>query len=400
MKAAAGNRIAIVGAGPVGLACALALSTLRNVDVTLIERQTLALAPVSSQFDHRVYAISPGSKRLLESIDVWARIDAKRIEPIREMQVFGDTPRDSGSSELDLSHGTPLAYVVEHATLMNALQETLKTRTNIALADGASVASIAMTGATRSLVLSDGRTFPAELVIAADGANSRLREMVQLSATQKDYESDGVVANFYVEKPHLSVARQWFSADGVLAYLPLPDTQMPQMRHQMSIVFSVAKKYADELMQLSEAEFSATISAAGHESLGALTLASERAQFPLKRVMAENWVAPGFALIGDAAHAIHPLAGQGANLGFADVAALVETLSTRSALSGIGDLALLRRYERARREDALAMGEITDGLRSLYLNPSSWARRARNQGLDLLNKLPMAKATLVGHVVR
>jgi 2-polyprenylphenol 6-hydroxylase len=390
---AAGHRIAIVGAGPVGLACALALSTLRSVDVTLIERQTLALAPVSSQFDHRVYAISPGSKRLLESIDAWPKIDAKRIEPIREMQVFGDTPRGSGSSELDLSHGTPLAYMVEHATLMNALQETLKMRTNITLADGASVASIAMTGATRSLTLSDGRTFPAELVIAADGANSRLREMMQLNATHKDYESEGVVANFYVTKPHLGVARQWFSADGVLAYLPLPSGEV-------SIVFSVAKKYADELMQLSGAEFAARISVAGHESLGALTLASERAQFPLKRVMAEKWVAPGFALIGDAAHAIHPLAGQGANLGFADVAALAETLSTRSALSGIGDLALLRRYERARREDALAMGEITDGLRSLYLNPSSWAKRARNQGLDVLNKLPMAKATLVGHVVR
>jgi 2-polyprenylphenol 6-hydroxylase len=397
MKAAAGNRIAIVGAGPVGLASALAFSALRNVEVTLIERQTLALATVSSQFDHRVYAISPGSKRLLESIDVWRKIDAKRIEPIREMQVFGDTPRDSGSSELDLSHGTPLAYVVEHAALMKALQEALKTRTNIMLADGASVASITMAGSTRSLALADGRTFPAELVIAADGAHSRLREMMQLNTTQKDYESDGVVANFYVAKPHLGVAQQWFSAEGVLAYLPLPDTQM---RHQMSIVFSVAKKYADELMRLSEAEFSATISAAGHESLGALTLASERAQFPLKRVMAEKWVAPAFALIGDAAHAIHPLAGQGANLGFADVAALVETLSTRSALSGIGDLALLRRYERARREDALAMGEITDGLRSLFLNPSSWARRARNQGLDVLNKLPMAKATLVGHVVR
>jgi 2-polyprenylphenol 6-hydroxylase len=393
MSLRAGNRIAVVGAGPVGLACALALAALRNTDVALIERETLAPAGVSSQFDHRVYAIAPHSKKLLESLGVWSRIDATRIQPIREMQIFGDAPRDGGSSELELGHGTPLAFVVEHSALINALQESLAARSNIRIVDGASVVSSACNGAARALQLADGRVLEAELVIAADGANSPLREIVGLIATQKDYESDGVVANFRIERPHLSIARQWFSADGVLAYLPLPS------RH-MSIVFSVATDYADALMQMPDTDFAHCIAQAGNASLGALTLASVRARFPLKRVIAQNWVAPGFALIGDAAHAIHPLAGQGANLGFADVACLAATLEARSALSNIGDLALLRRYERARREDAVMMGEITNGLRALYLSPQGMARRLRNQGLDVLNKLPMAKSLLVNHAIR
>jgi 2-polyprenylphenol 6-hydroxylase len=386
------HQVLVVGAGPVGLACALALAQLRNVDVTVVERQTLGLAGVSSQFDHRVYAVSPSSKTLLEGIGAWSRTDASRIEPIRAMQVFGDDISSSGSSELALHHGTPLAFMVEHAALMHALQTELAARQNIRLLDGLAVTSLAPEGVRRKVSLTNGQTLAADMLIAADGSNSPLRAMLQIATTQQDYESDGVVANFRVERAHLGVARQWFSADGVLAYLPLPESHM-------SIVFSVARTYADTLMQMPESEFADCIGKAGRASLGCLTLASGRARFPLKRVMAQQWVAPAFALIGDAAHAIHPMAGQGANLGFADVACLAETLATRSILSGIGDVAVLRRYERARREDAVAMSSVTGGLRALYLDPHTWARQVRNRGLNVLDKLPIAKLLLVGHAI-
>jgi 2-polyprenylphenol 6-hydroxylase len=422
------SRIAIVGAGPVGLACALALAQLRNAEVTLIDRQlqpppspplghaviqdqsqTPLLGrgfdgvplPGVDQFDHRVYAIAPSSKSLLERLGVWSRMESARIEAVRAMRIFGDgveevleksLEKTSEKYSLNLTHGTPLAYIVEHAALMQALHAELSARANIRLLDGTLVSAISGESAPRLLTLGNGVVIEADLVIAADGSMSPLRELVDISASSKDYESDGVVANFRITQPHLGVARQWFSDLGVLAYLPLPN-------NHMSIVFSVAKGYADELMAMAEPAFAEAIGQAGHGSLGALTLASTRACFPLKRIMAQHWVQAGFALVGDAAHAIHPLAGQGANLGFADVACLADTLLNRSSLSVVGDLAVLRRYERARREDAATMGEVTDGLRGLYLNPAGWAKRVRNDGLGLLEKMPLAKSLLVGHVV-
>jgi 2-polyprenylphenol 6-hydroxylase len=409
MNKNANSRIVIIGAGPVGLACALALSSLprsslQHAEIVLVDRQAL-VAPLGQpqtpllgrsleHFDNRVYAIAPSSKALLERIGAWPRLDHSRIEAVRAMQIFGDTMEaESKNNELNLTHGTPLAYIVEHAALMEAMQAEMVVRTNIRQINGASVVGFSDDAAPRTVTLSDGTVLTADLVIAADGSASKMRDLAGISTISKDYESDGVVANFHVARPHLGVARQWFSEQGVLAYLPLPN-------NNMSIVFSVANAYADTLMALSETDFADEIARVGHASLGALTLASPRARFPLQRVMARHWVQSGFALVGDAAHAIHPLAGQGANLGFSDVTAMSDILANRSSLSAIGDLAVLRRYERARREDAASMGEVTNGLRDLYLSPAGWAKRLRNDGLGLLNRAPMAKSLLVGHVIR
>ena len=236
-------------------------------------------------------------------------------------------------------------------------------------------------------------TLGAELLIAADGGASGVRSMAGITFSLKDYDSDGVVANFRAERSHGGVARQWFSPNGVLAYLPLPGDQV-------SIVWSVSAGRATELAALEAKAFSAAVAAAGNHTLGELTLTSSRARIPLKRMMANEWVRPGLALIGDAAHSIHPLAGQGANLGFADVSALFSVLVDRSPLSNIGDLALLRRYERARREDALAMGEITDNLRSLYLSDSFVAKVMRREGLNIIDRLSATKSMLIGRAIR
>lgn len=397
------KHIVVVGGGPIGLAFALAASALRDVSVTLVERQTLALAALPIQFDHRVYALSPGSKALLEILRVWRLIPQARIEPVRAMQVYGDALKPSVNdgalrktrSEIDFEEGVPLAFIVEYAALMQALIGQVRASANIRVLDNANVRGIDFdsSGSAHKLLLGDDSTLEAELLIAADGAASPLRTMAGISTETKDYESDGVVANFSIARPHGDVARQWLASEGVLAYLPLPN-------NQISIVWSVSKALADELSGLNAQAFAAAVAQGGDHALGALTLCSERARFPLKRVMATSWVQPGFALIGDAAHAIHPLAGQGANLGFADVRTLHEVLQSRSALSGLGDMSVLRKYERARREDAMVMGGITDNLRMLFLSESPFLIRLRRDGLNLANRMSLAKSLMMAHAMK
>ena len=178
----------------------------------------------------------------------------------------------------------------------------------------------------------------------------------------------------------------------MLAYLPLP-------QKQISIVWSVAKAKSAALQALSDEQFCESVAVAGRNALGKLTLASPIARFPLARVIARNWCEAGLALMGDAAHAVHPLAGQGVNLGFADARTLFEILRKRSKFSAIGDPMVLRKYARARREASLALSELTDKLRALYLSDAKAAGWIRNEGLLLLNRLPYAKAALVDYAV-
>ncbi len=388
--------IVIVGAGPVGLAFALAASRLRDCEITVVERQALVSHTLGDKFDHRVYALSPGSRALLQELDVWKLLDSKRITPVRAMQVFGDANQDGDGGEIDFSQGSPLAFIVEHAALMNALYAAVSAKCeHIKVIDKTEVAAIDFIGVagTVEVSLAGHARLEAELLVAADGGMSRVRAMAGIDTRVKDYDSDGVVANFHTEHGHGGVARQWFSAQGVLAWLPLPG-------NQVSIVWSVTAGRAKELEGLDDAAFSVAVADAGNHALGGLSLSSSRARIPLKRVSAAQWVRPGLVLIGDAAHSIHPLAGQGANLGFADVAMLFKVLRDRVPLSRPGDLALLRRYERACREDALAMGEITDGLRSLYLSDAILAKVVRRDGLNLVNRLSATKAMLIARAIK
>ncbi len=386
------NRIIVVGAGPVGLAFALAASRLPGGEVVVVEQQAIAQRNHAEGFDHRVYALSPGSRTLLLALGVWQRMDHSRIAPIRSMQVFGDVDSADGG-EIDFGHGSPLAFIVEHGALMNALHAAVADGAGtISLIDRADIVELDLSGAPTTKLM-DGRKLDADLLVAADGSASRIRSLAGIDVHLKDYESAGVVANFQAEREHGDVARQWFSAQGVMAWLPLPGKQI-------SMVWSVPDARARELLQMAPEALSAAVADVGQCALGKLVLHSAVASFPLRRLTAKHWVQAGLVLIGDAAHAIHPLAGQGANLGFADVSALATMLRERSALTGAGDLALLRRYERDRREDAMVMGEVTDRLRGLYLSESGMARMLRRQGLNLANRSSAMKAMLVGHAIK
>lgn len=380
--------IVIVGGGPVGLSFAMAASRLPGVEITVIERAAAGQPPLSAQYDHRVYALSPASMAFLDEIG--ATPDRVRAAPVRAMHVWGD----AGDSKLDFNGGQPLATIVEHAAVMHGLEARLQQEGRVEMRRGAALLAMAMdeTG-NRQISLADGSVLKADLLIAADGSRSQIREWAGIPVRSKDYDSDGVVANFSCERTHGDAARQWFRTDSVLAYLPLPG------RH-LSIVWSVARSAAEILAALPEAELCARVAEVGGHELGNLKLVSPVARFPLARTTAETWVQPGLALMGDAAHAVHPLAGQGVNLGFADARKMVEVLRDKSKFSRVGDMVLLRQYERARREAALAVGEVTDRMRSLYMSEMAAAKWLRNDGLRMMNRLPAAKAMLVDYATR
>jgi 2-polyprenylphenol 6-hydroxylase len=401
------SKIVVVGAGPVGLAFAIGATTLHNAEITLVERQTLVLtrlsnencSPKAEEYDTRVYALSPGSKTFLTHLGVWQRLPVARLTDVDAMQVWGDDVERG--SQIRFEENQPVAHIVEHAALMNALIQSLETRENIRVMAGTSIKSIntlSNSETRRKITLFDKSDITADLVVGADGARSLVRELAGVSAKKFDYESDGVVANFRSEKPHGGVARQWFLDDSVggksvLAYLPLPN-------QQISIVWSMSKRHADELVLHGAETFAEAVAQATSYALGKLTPVSEVARIGLQKLTATEWVRPGLALIGDAAHAIHPMAGQGANLGFADARELLHALQNRSALSAMGDLRVLRTYERARREDAVSMGAVTHGLRALYLSDTAIAKRVRNQGLNVLNQMPVVKALFMNHAMK
>ncbi len=400
------EKIVIIGGGPVGLACALAMhqAKLVNVDISVIERTIYQ--PDTEQngalFDHRVYALSPASIAFLQGIGAWQYMPSERVTAIEAMRVYGhggdggDVSEASKSpSEINFRQGQTLAQIVEHRTLMACLWCAVRA-SGIPIIEGDALSAIDTTNETRkahSITLASGAILAADLVVGADGRASPLRALVGIDVVEKDYQSDAVVANFKAEKSHGNVAQQWFSKDGVLAYLPLPDKRI-------SIVWSTSRANANNLRGLDDAAFANVVAAAGQHSLGALTLASARDAIALKRVRAVESSRAGLVLVGDAAHAIHPLAGQGVNLGFGDVATLAEILVNKSALSRIGDAALLRRYVRNRAESAALMGETTDYLQSLFLRDDRVAKWLRGSGFQWFERLPLVKNVAADYAIQ
>jgi 2-octaprenyl-6-methoxyphenol hydroxylase len=373
-------QVVIVGAGLVGAAAALALGR-QGLRVALIERQPPAMPDAT--WDTRIYAISPVNQRFLESLGAWQRMDARRVQPVFRMDVAGDA---AGMIRLDayeagVSH---LAAIVESGRLQHALWEALGTG-DVALHCPATIASIERAPALTRIMLDDGAALEAELVVGADGAASRIREWAGLQSTFTPYGQSGVVANFECERPHRGTAFQRFFDGDILAWLPLSG-------NRMSMVWSTRTEHADELAALDAAELAERVREAGHDKLGALRLLTPAAAFPLRLIRVESVVAPGVALIGDAAHGVHPLSGQGVNLGFGDAEALAAVL-TRQRQANWGDLRVLQRYARERAEPVARMQALTHGLHHLFASDS--AAWLRNAGLNGFNRVPPLKAALV-----
>jgi ubiquinone biosynthesis UbiH/UbiF/VisC/COQ6 family hydroxylase len=380
-------RIAIVGAGPVGLALACAC---RDAEVAIVDASPPRTAAPREEFDPRVFALSAGTRTFLRDIGAWDGLDARRVAPVRRMEVFGD----AGAK---LSFGAPaagaLAWIVEAGRLSAALEERVAALPNVSRASGREAVSFEASAEGARVTLADGSAIAADLLVGADGPDSRVRAALRLPVAEHPYGEEGVVANFDTELDHGSIARQWFRSDGVLAWLPLPG-------RRISIVWSTPVSHAGELAALDGAGFAARVRDAGRGALGELRLASKVARFPLRMIEVERAVAPGVALVGDAAHAVHPLAGQGVNLGFQDARLLCEVLSGRSALERPGDLRVLRRYSRARREDVTAMQFVTHRLDRLFASEGPGASWLRNTGLAIVDSQRWAKRALAARAMR
>jgi 2-octaprenyl-6-methoxyphenol hydroxylase len=376
----------IVGAGPVGLALGCACE---GFDVEIVDAAPQPQAP-SDAFDLRVFALSPGTRSLLREIGAWEAMDRARISPIRRMAVYGD----AGSSlEFAPPPGESLAWIVEGDRLRAGLEAAIASRPWIRARHAARVEALAASAGGASAVLAGGEALAADLLVGADGPDSRVRTDFDIPFEEEAYGESAVVAHFDVERPHGGTARQWFRADGVLAWLPLPG-------NRISIVWSARQAMAEELCALPSVELERRVRDAGGDMLGEMRLASKVARFALRVVRVADPVRPGVALVGDAAHTVHPLAGQGVNLGFQDVRALAQTLEERSPLERPGDLSVLRRYARARREDIAAMQFVTHGLDQLFAARGPAIAALRNFGLKIVDRQPWIKRALAAQAMR
>ena len=377
--------IAIVGGGPVGASLARALAT-AGLSLALVEPKTPRPLPAAG-FDQRVYALNGHSRRFLERCGIWQELSPERIAPVREMRVFGD---DASKIEFSAyrSGVAELATIVEEANLRLALLSALKAQANLTLVVGVECVGAQWGDRNAELSLSDGRRIEARLVVAADGPDSALRSAAGITARVHEYAQTGVVANFRTERAHRDTACQWFLDSGVLALLPLPG-------NHVSMVWSASDADARELLAAGNEELAQRVAQASSGIFGKLQPVSPSAGFPLRRMRAARLIAPRLALIGDTAHNVHPLAGQGLNLGFGDVQALADVLAARGMEKDVGAVSLLRRFERSRGEDLLAMEAVTDGLKSLFDSSLPGVKRLRNAGLRLANRISPLKRLLV-----
>jgi 2-octaprenylphenol hydroxylase len=380
-------RMVVAGGGPVGLALACAASAF---EVRVIESGAARSAPWPEEFDPRVYAVSPGTRALVRDLGAWEHLDAARVAAVRRMEIFGD-----GGAKLAFAArpGAALAWIVEAGRLAAALEAQAATLPHITLSRGEEAQAFGARAEGAWAQLSGGERIEGDLLVGADGPDSRVRSALGIPFEERPYGESAVVANFETEEPHGEVARQWFGAEGVLAWLPLPG-------HRISIVWSTATDHAERLAQLEPRELEARVRDAGAATLGALRLVSPVVRFPLRLIQVPQPVVPGAALVGDAAHAVHPLAGQGVNLGFQDVRALVDVLADRSSVERPGDLQVLRRYARERREDVTAMQFVTDGLDRLFASGKPGAFTLRNFGLDLVDSQTWVKDAITGRAMR
>jgi len=385
--------IVIIGGGLVGASLVLALKS-SGLSIALVESQPASSSPAShstADWDSRIYAISPGNAGFLTECGVWQHLDMSRVQPVSKMRVFGDD-----GAELDFSAyqiGAPeLNFILENRLLQLSLMQELLQQDNLTLFQPARCESLVWHNNNALLKLQDGRELHAKLIVGADGRDSWVRQQAGIVAEPVPYQQDGVVANFAVAKPHRGTAFQWFQPDGILALLPLP-------QQMVSLVWSVSPEKSAALMTLPHEELCKQVASASRHTLGEFILVTPPAAFPLRILKLPHIVAPRLALIGDAAHNVHPLAGQGVNLGFRDARELARVLNDRGAQYDCGDMRLLRRYERARREDIVSMQLTTDALKHLFNNHNPLLRNLRNLGLSLTDKLTPLKKMLARHAL-
>lgn len=393
-RPASASTILIAGGGPVGLTVAALLAadprTAPDTSIRVVEWQP-GVAWDPDVTDARVYALSRASQRTLDSLGLWQRILRRRASPYRNMRVWeGDGGGANASIEFASADiGEPdLGHIVEDSLLRTTLLEYLAACRDVRVTFSASIESVRSASGGIEARLSDGDAMVASLIVAADGGESRVRSLLGLPVAACDPEQSALVAHVESELPHGETALQRFLPTGPLAFLPLADGRS-------SIVWSMPTAEADRLTALPDTRFLGALQEASGDVLGRLGPISARTRFALKTVHAHRYCVPGAVLAGDAAHSVHPLAGQGMNLGLLDAACLAEELGrARQRGNGYGDLAVLRRYERRRKGDNVTMLLSFDALDRLFRLPGA-AAPLRMFGLGAVDRTPAAKRFLM-----
>ena len=344
--------VCIRGAGIVGRTLALLLARER-LRVGLVRQSATATGAAS---DVRAYALNAASRKLLESVRAWP--DPEHATPVLGMQVHGDEGGEVRFEPQD-QYAPALAWIVDVQALQDRLADALRYQP-VEWLDTAQ---------------------PAALTVVCEGKASATRAEFGVQFEVRPYRQQAIAARLNCEKSHGRIARQWFAGGEILAFLPLGGAGPGAGGNSVAVVWSVQEQRAPQLLAMDAAAFEAQLEAASHQALGKLDLASDRAAWPLQLARADRWCGPGWVLAGDAAHTVHPLAGQGLNLGLADASELTQVLHQREYWRGVGDSKLLRRYERARKADVLAMGAATDGLQQLFARQAQPWSLLRNWGM-------------------
>lgn len=384
--------IIVVGAGLVGLAAAIAL-TLLHKNVVLVSDKPVFDAKIATHsadhWDERVYALTPATVNWLKAIGAWDFVDEKRVNPIDAMHIWGaDSDLILNAADANIAN---LGLIIENQQLMTALWQKVQAL-GVTVVTDAHCTKIEYAANAVILSVDSASTITAKLIVAADGLHSWLRQQANIAVDIKKYHQVAVVANFLAQKPHADTARQWFNAHDVLALLPLPNDHV-------SMVWSVSTEKAAQLLALSNQALSEQVQSQSQHLLGQLKQIGQIRSATLNQQTALKMIAERIVLVGDAAHQIHPMAGQGVNLGFRDVMKLAQLTTNAHAMQDIGERTFLRQYERARKADMLSMNSLTSGLDYLFATELVVLKKLSNWGLRHIMRQTSMKKLLIKQAV-
>jgi 2-octaprenylphenol hydroxylase len=391
--------LVIVGGGMTGLALAAGLAE-TSLQIAIIEAAPQPPVWHPEKLEIRVSALSEASKQLLDKLGAWSQMQRLRVNPYQGMVVWDS----EGTAEVAFNAREAgvknLGYLVENSVTQLGLLEAVKQQANLYWLRGVKPVEISEpldAAGCRELTLSNGEKIQAGLVVAADGAHSWLRQQGDFATREWDYNHHALVTSVRTEKSHENAAWQRFHASGPLAFLPL---NREGDDHWCSIVWSTSPEQAAELLALDEAAFNQRLTSAFEGRLGKVLVSEERGVYPLRQRHAVDYVKPGLALMGDAAHTIHPLAGQGVNLGFLDVATLTQVIEQASQKrQPLGSLAVLKAYQHKRKPDNLAMMALMESFKRLFATRALPVLLLRNLGMKMVNAQPWIKRQLIAQAL-
>lgn len=382
--------ITIIGAGVVGLTLACLLAP-QDFNITIVEAKLLAEFNFSDDYDVRVSAISKTTQRILQIINVWDDVAALRISPFDAIEVWDE----SSSANINFDSAdvavSELGFIVENGVLQHSLQKKIQTFANVTLITNDALQSYTENPDHLSLQFKNQAPITTRLIVGADGANSMLRQLANIDMHERSYQQHALIATIKTSLPHQAKARQRFLAKGPLAFLPLNDS------HLCSIVWTTSPEEAQQLKNLPLSEFNQALAQAFQYTLGNVTVIEPRMVFPLTMRHVKNYVKPRLALVGDAAHTIHPLAGQGLNIGLLDAVALAEVIiQAKQKNRDFSSMHNLKRYERWRKGHNWQMIGLMDGFNKFFGSQNSWLQRIVPVGCDIIQRVRPLK-TLIMH---